>query len=349
MNNIKRYKEFEINEELTSNQRSILYAPLALLSFGLKKIFNIYPMLNLKWSELKKSSKDSKFDTIFYSGSDNIMKDNIQKVSKKDIPDNTMKISMLLSNWNIYLSDRKSKGGNSSSKERPIIYITKDDLKKGDRYSAYRLRDEEVYPDFKKKENIEDYPIVILTVKFDNYESDLENSDYIKDIFLEVEDEYDISTKISFNRQGDILYINCISVSSIVYDLELIEYLKEASIRTSDFLEGKWNYEININLESPLYYSGSKGRFGEIIDLAKKYSKRYQYDSDYPTWDDRLKILDISDIKSNSFSDLRIRPNDVNTLISDIENCHKRKDKKGPKVTKDDFKIKKINITLKRI
>lgn len=336
MKYLDNYNSFKVNEKLTKREkREILYLPLAVVSLGLKKLFGIYPLLNLKWSELKKSTKDSKYPSIFSTGSVEKIKDNLQKVSSKDIPDNTMKIGMLLSKWNIYLSERKSKGGMTGpgAIERPIIYISKDEIKRGDKYTGYRLNDEDVYPDFKrskkigyiKPENLEDYPLVIMIAKFDNYNELKDKETYVDDICLELEDDYPFEVKPSFNNQGDKLYLS-ISIQSkgkrIAYQSELIDNLKEVSERICDFLQGNWSYKINLAIVGPFYYYGKAGRFSEIIEMAKKYSRQYDYDSESPMWNNYSKSLNISKVWGiHSQEDLRIHPDDVETLISDIDLC----------------------------
>jgi hypothetical protein len=54
---------------------------------------------------------------------------------------------MILSNWNLYLANHKSKGGRSSGPERKVIYISKDKLKTGNSVNGYRLDDKLIYED----------------------------------------------------------------------------------------------------------------------------------------------------------------------------------------------------------
>jgi hypothetical protein len=372
MKHLNNYNNFKLNEELTRNQKEILYLPLAVVSLGLKKLFGVYPMLNLRWSELKKSTKNSKYPSIFHKGSIEILKDNIQKVSKKDIPDNTMKVGMLLSKWNIYLSERKSKGGvfGTDAIERPIIYISKDEIQKGDKYTGYRLNDSDIYPDFKKSkdkgyikpENLAEYPLIIMIAKFDYYKELKDKEIYVDDICLELEDDYPFEVKPSFNNQGDKLYLS-ISIQNrdkkINYQSELIDNLKEVSERICDFLEGNWTYKINLSIVGPFHYYGNAGRFPEIIEMSKKHSRQYDYDSDSPMWNNYSKSLNISKIWNIATQeDLRIRPEDVDTLISDIDLCFTNQNIKRYELTlpayeskinrwrikQDDINIKAISI-----
>jgi hypothetical protein len=62
MKHLQSYNNFnKVNEELTaSDKRSIRFIPQAILGFLGKKLLGIYPMLNLKWSELKRATKGLK-------------------------------------------------------------------------------------------------------------------------------------------------------------------------------------------------------------------------------------------------------------------------------------------------
>ena len=163
MNKIQTYKEFSVNEELTRDQRTYLLLPWALISKAGQKLFDIYPLLNLRWSEMKKKTKDSKFDPIIGSGSNSKIEDNLTKINKSELP-KSLKWGMLLRNWNIYLTDRKT-----SSEDRPVIYISKDELSKGDTCIFDRLNDRDVYPEKDKNlrqgEKIKD-PVIIIGIVY---------------------------------------------------------------------------------------------------------------------------------------------------------------------------------------
>ena len=129
MNNLETYEEF--NERLSSNQRSIFMIPKALISYVGKKLFGIYPMLNTKWSEMKKSTTDSQLNSPFdTSGRKTKLEKDIKKIELSDIPDNTLKYAMIFRSWNIYYIDKDYNTEKDISSGRSKIYITKDEIKK---------------------------------------------------------------------------------------------------------------------------------------------------------------------------------------------------------------------------
>ncbi len=333
MKRIKTYNEFSINEELTRGQRTALWLPWALISKAGQKLFNIYPMLNLRWNDLKQKTKDSKFDTLFSStGSNDKLDENITKIN--DLPKaTTLKLGMLFRNWNIYLSDRKSKGGSYGPNvpERPIIYLSKDEIKKDDYCNFERLNDRDIYTEYKsgKPENEEDYPMIILAAKYSEKENldDLEET--IKDVWLEFTDEYpDFEIEPSFNLQGDYLrvYIKFNNRvirfnpghNSKVKDEEFIKLIEELSETTENLLEnefGSFNHKMTFKIEGQLTYTGNAGRFGtEIIPEAKELGDSDIYDSLY-----KMLAVNKLGLYDHRFS---IGIDDIQTLLDDIDNCY---------------------------
>lgn len=327
MNKIKTYKEFSVNEELTKDQRTYLLLPWALISKAGQKLFDIYPLLNLRWSEMKKKTKDSKFDPIIGSGSNSKIEDNLTKINKSELP-KSLKWGMLLRNWNIYLTDRKT-----SSEDRPVIYISKDELSKGDTCIFDRLNDRDVYPEKDKNlrqgEKIED-PVIVMAAKYSDVEMLDDMKETIKDIWLEMQDEYPFEVQPSFNLQGDYLNIKFNLGQNVfrfnkglgtnIRNEKLIKMLEELSDRTKDFLENEGfnlDYKIKFKVGGNLIYTGNKGRFGrEIIPTAEEYSRKYGdvYDVDYGML--RVDLLGMNDDK------LSLGIEDIETLLSDIDNCY---------------------------
>lgn len=64
---IKSFDKFDkIDEELTRDQRMWLNLPRAILSRLFSKLTGIYYMLNFYWSEMKNSTEDSKYPSIWW-------------------------------------------------------------------------------------------------------------------------------------------------------------------------------------------------------------------------------------------------------------------------------------------
>jgi len=334
MKHLQPYNEFfPINEELTRSQRAAVWLPWALISKAGQKLFNIYPMLNLRWNDLKQKTKDSRFDPLFSStGTNAKMVENLTKIN--DLPKaNSLKLGMLFRNWNIYLSDRKSKGGayGDSVVERTVIYLSKDEIKKGDYCNFERLNDYDVYSEYKnakKPENEEDCPIIILAAKYSEKENLDVLQETIKDIWLEFTDEYsDFEIEPYFNLAGDYLKINIKfnnrvirlnpGHSSKVKDEKFIKFIEELSESTKGLLEnefGTFNHKMTFKIDGRLTYTGNDGRFGtEIIPSLKKsasdiYNQQYKMLS--------IGRLGLSDDK------LSIGVDDIQTLLDDIDKCY---------------------------
>lgn len=329
MNRIKTYKEFSVNEELTRDQRTYLLLPWALISKAGQKLFDIYPLLNLRWSEMKNKTKDSKFDSIFGSGTNSEIKDNLNKINKSELP-KSLRWGMLLRNWNIYLTDKKT-----SSESRPVIYISKEELSKGDTCIFDRLNDRDVYPEkdkiLRQGTKIED-PVIIMVAKYSDKELYNDLQETINDIWLEMEDEYPYEVEPKFNLQGDNLYINMKfgqnvirlnkGLGSNIRGEKFIQMLEDLSQRTVDFLDNegfKFNYKIKLKVGGSLIYTGSKGRFGtEIIPAAEEYSRKYDrdvYNIDY----EMLRVDLLTGMRDDKLS---LGIEDIEILLSDMDNCY---------------------------
>ena len=338
MKHLKSYEE-RINEELTRDQRTWLNLPRFLSAFIGKKLFGIYPLLNFRWSEMKKKTTNSKYPSLVSSASGfpNKMEEDLTKITKGDLPSNRMGAGMFLRDWNIYLSNRKSKGG--SSIERPVVYITKDEINKGDMYHGERLSDGDVFPEFKfngrgkgytNPDNIKDYPLIIMITKFDNASKIKDMEKYVDDICLELEDDFLVSAEPHFDLHGDYLYVDLkiLEGRSIKFNDDIDNRLNEVASRIVDYLKMEkfkgFNYKVKYYIKRPFYYTGNKDRFSKIIDIASKWSNRYEQDYDYPLWNRHKKCLDISRLgEQHSESELELTGDDIRTLLSDLDNCKK--------------------------
>jgi hypothetical protein len=347
MNKIKRYDQF--NEELTVNQRILINSPI-LIGGLLTKLMGQYPLLNFRWSEMKKRTTDKSFPTILGgTGDSSSIKSNLEKIKIEDIPNNKLKFGMFLRNWNVYILDRLT------TENRRVIYISKDELKRDDYIISNRLNDIDVYPDFKsskkngyiKPENIEQYPIIVMVAKFDKIEKLNTIGLNIKDIVLELEDDYGLDIKPYVSEYGDLIQILIkFEKNNTTWSESIDSDIKEISERIKDYLKSegyKMNYKIKWKIKGPFYYYGNKDRFSEIIPVAKKWTYQYQNGDLELDLYNRYKSLNISKLgEQHTQSEvLSIYSDDIKTLLSDTDNCRKwtfDKDlweKKEPKTPND--------------
>ena len=351
MKHLQSYKNFnKLNEELTpSEKRSIRFIPNAIIGFLGKKLLGIYPMLNLKWSELKRATKGHR-DSPFYIGDTQTMKHELEKITIDKLPPNSLKWAMFLRDWNLYLAkDYKSTGGGEHGKiGRDVIYISKDEISKGDTYKGYRLSDSDIYPedDFIMAKNSKgklypsklkdpaNFPMILIAARYDELEKVKEVQQLVDDICLEIEDELPVDVKPYFSKEQDYLSldIKVDEAKSLVYSSDVNSLLIDVSERVKDYLKSEnlnFNYIIKYRVKGPLFYNGNAGRFGtEIIPAAKEYSNRYDEDADKALWNRHYKTLNVEkltvDFASQSRQNILILTgSDIETLLSDLDNCTK--------------------------
>ena len=348
MKHLQSYNNFnKVNEELTaSDKRSIRFIPQAILGFLGKKLLGVYPMLNLRWREMKRATTGLK-DSPFITGDTQVMKHELIKASIDDLPENSLKLAMLLRDWNVYLTkDYKSKGGGEyGDVYRDVFYISKDELKKDDTYRGNRLHDSDIYPheNFIMKKNSKgnyypselkdpaNFPMIIMAVRYDHLEKVKEVEQYVDDICLEIEDELPVEVKPFFKKEQDYLSldIRIPDSKSIKYSNEVNYLLTEVSERIKDYMKSQnynFKYIIKYRVRGPLFYNGNAGRFGtEIIDAAKEYSRRHDEDTDKPLWSRYYKTLNVEKLSMNYTTNdkLTLTGSDLDTLLSDLDNCTK--------------------------
>ena len=388
MKHLQSYNNFnKVNEELSpSEKRSLMFIPNALLGFLGKKLLGIYPMLNLKWSELKRATKGLK-DSPFYTGDTQIMKHELEKVTIDKLPPNSLKWAMFLRDWNLYLAkDYKSTGGGEHGKiARDVIYISKDEISKGDTYKGYRLSDSDIYPedDFIMSKNSKgklypdklkdpaNFPMILIAARYDELEKVKEVQQLVDDICLELEDELPVDVKPFFSKEQDHLSLD-IKVGesrTLLYSSDVDSLITDVAERIKDYLKEEklnFNYIIKYKVEGPLFYNGDAGRFGtEIIPAAKEYSNRYDEDMNTEAlWNRYYKTLNVEKINSNYMSDnkLALTGSDIETLLSDLDNCTKswslnvdlerypeRADDLRERNKVTEIKLKQISVVFKKV
>jgi hypothetical protein len=348
MKHLQSYNNFnKVNEELSpSEKRSLRFIPQAILGFLGKKLLGIYPMLNLRWREMKRATTGLK-DSPFSTGDTNVMKHELIKMSIDDLPENKLKLAMFLRDWNVYLAkDYKSTGGGEHGKiGRDVIYISKDEIKLGDTYRGQRLSDSDIYPgeNFIMKKNSKgtyypdklkdpaNFPMIIMVAKYDELEKVKEVQQLVDDICLELEDELPVDVKPFFKKEQDYLSLDVRVGESrnLVYSSDVASLLNDVAERIKDYLKEEkynFNYIIKYKVKGPLFYNGNSGRFGtELIDAAKEYSRRHDEDTDKPLWDRYYKTLNVEKLSMNYAADnkLILTGSDIDTLLSDLDNCTK--------------------------
>ncbi len=347
MKHLQSYNNFKVNEELSPSEiRSIRFIPQAILGFLGKKLLGIYPMLNLRWREMKRATTGLKHSP-FNTGDQQVMKHELTKIDISDLPENKLKLSMLLRDWNLYLAkDYKSTGGGEHGKiGRDVIYISKDEIKQGDTYRGYRLSDSDIYPeeDFIMSKNSKgkpypsklkdpaNFPMIIMVAKYDELEKVKEVQQLVDDICLELEDELPVEVKPYFSKEQDHLSLD-IRIGegrNLNYSSDVDSLLNDVASRIKDYLKEEkynFNYVIKYKVKGPLFYNGNAGRFGtEIIEAAKEYSRRHDEDSQFAVWDRYYKTLNVEklgyDWQANG--KLFLTSLDLDTLLSDLDNCTK--------------------------
>jgi hypothetical protein len=115
-----------------------LLLPQILIELLLCKIFNFVPGI---WFKYKSYAAIIDTNTSFNNGHGDLLKDKPIKISIQDITNKkirkTLKFLSIFGKWNIYTFDR-------ISNNRKPIYITKDELKKDDRFFGERISDSNV-------------------------------------------------------------------------------------------------------------------------------------------------------------------------------------------------------------
>jgi hypothetical protein len=140
---MRHIKSFEKHNESWRQTKAYLKIPALIVDTALSKILNYIPKLNFLYNSMA-----AKIDTgtSFNSGHGQKIDVNIQEITLSDIKDNKVKKSLMLSgllkNWKVYRLDRVSHDGKSP------IYLSKEDLKKGDFVHGQRLSTDEKNVEF---------------------------------------------------------------------------------------------------------------------------------------------------------------------------------------------------------
>lgn len=358
MNHLKQYSEFSVNESLSRDQRILLNSiPLILGNVGRK--MGIATLLGFRWNEMKRKTRESKFDPIIAHNQSSIHTiENIRKISIKDLPNNKLRFSDFFNNWKLYLMSEKN--------GRPVVYISKEDLESGDRYIGERVNDEVIYPEFKKQrghkdispENINDYPIVVMAAKVDLAKSAKESESYLDDIFLDLVDDYPVSVENWISEIGDssVVTIKVDRGYSLEYTKDFakkIDYFaKSAASYLSQTFGGKFKYKISYHIDGDVNYGGNSGRFDKIRQILKiddrEWDRSSWEDNGYVDREGNIKLhrierevylrlnSDRGELKKGVHR-VNLEEGDMNNLLDDLGNCNPPLDK---------INLKKIHIRL---
>jgi hypothetical protein len=354
MKYLESYSNYKVNEELTRNQRILLHLPYLLMG-ALGRKMGITTMLNYKWGEIKKKTKDSKFDPILArSGSEvSKMKRNLKKISINDLPENKLGFATFLRKWNLYLVEGDkhqdiypNDRSRSDLYKRPIVYISKDEIQTGDSYMGERISDREIYDQFKNSkkmgkeypDNLTELPIIVMIAKVDFAEESKDIEQYIDDICLDLEDELPVEAKPRVYETGDKIFID-ISINDghdVVYNEELSSRIKMISESIKSYLKStlyEFESEIFYSIKDQLTYYGNDGRFDKVRKLLKEYDRIWNRDDDsgYVNKADGININQINGIHVNVSRDtdgikkgryyIRLVDDDLSILNKDIQNC----------------------------
>lgn len=181
MGNIKKFEKFvndNQNTKIDESWRQVrlwLNIPKLVMEKLLHLLTGFVPKLKFEYDKYAAKIDDD-------SGlSPNIIKEDPIKLTLDDIENkrmrNTLKATNILNDWNIYTFDRKYEN-------RQPIYITKDELKKGDKYYGGRIGEHTVDSEYKsnnrkrllRKKGVEDFSEIepqfwiIAAVHTDNHD-----------------------------------------------------------------------------------------------------------------------------------------------------------------------------------
>lgn len=151
MKTIKNYEKF-VNEnyKIDESWRQVkmwLQLPKILFEELLNKIISFVPKLSFKYDKLS-AKIDTGSSLSKYKIDTEPQKLTLNDIKNKSIR-NTLKTTGLFNSWNVYYM-RTNDNRQFNDDSRDVIYISKDELKKGDDYYGERISDSDFNKEYKK-------------------------------------------------------------------------------------------------------------------------------------------------------------------------------------------------------
>jgi len=145
---MKRLKTYEELNESWRQVKMWLSIPSFLFKNILSRIIDYVHVLDFKYDKMsaKIDSGSSLRSDIFKEEPIKLTMDDIKNTKMK----NTLKFKKIFEEWNVYSFDR------TNSENRQPVYITKDELKRGDKYYSERISDRDVDRKYIKKQSSSD-------------------------------------------------------------------------------------------------------------------------------------------------------------------------------------------------
>jgi hypothetical protein len=143
MEHLKKFEQFEQTNESWRKIKTWLNLPVYLVDKVLSNLLGMFDKIGFLWDELSANIDTDRSLTM------STFKEDPIKLTIDDIENETMKKTLkvrgFFDKWNVYTFDRKSHDG------RTPIYISKDELKKGDKYYGSRISDSDLNSEYKTK------------------------------------------------------------------------------------------------------------------------------------------------------------------------------------------------------
>jgi len=276
MNNIKNWDDFNNINETWRQVKAWLKIPQILFESILNKLIDWVPRIGIEYDKYA-----AKIDTGLALNS-STLKDEPIKLKLSDIKNEKMRKTLtkmnFFSNWNVYSFDRENHDG------RKPIYITKDEIKKGDKYFGGRISDRNIDKNYNNRRYLkkigktgtellpEFYVVVALETDEHSKMKSERDIRYNKKKKQKLEKEVDKFIKEDMiNSRSNIRW----STKPLIYHVveadrvDLVQKMIDATIKLGD--DPKEMIDIIIDSdgwETPIKYKGSPD-YKTVLSFAK--------------------------------------------------------------------------------